>query len=331
MKEAMFWEKGDGNSVRCHLCGHHCKIGEGKKGVCGVRKNRKGTLYTLIYGKIASVAMDPIEKKPLYHFKPRSKVLSFGTMGCNFSCLFCQNASLSCGSPDSPYLREYSVDDLVRKALQSDGIAWTYNEPAIDFEFSYDVSKKYKEEGGGYVVYVTNGFMENEPLEKISPYLDAMNIDIKAMSEKFYREIVGGKLQKVLDTAVKARELGIHIEITYLVVPDHNDSEEELREFSEWVKDNLGEDTVTHFSKFHPDHKMKNVPATPSSKMDQARKIAEGVGLNFVYLGNLPADNDTRCPNCGKAIIKRSYFSSGEPNLKDGACPQCGREIPIIL
>ena len=330
MKEAMFWEKGDGKTVQCHLCGHHCIIKEGKRGICSVRENREGKLYSLVYGKIASVAIDPIEKKPLYHFKPRSKVLSFGTVGCNFRCTFCQNASLSCSSPDSPYLNDLTVDELVKKALDFDGIAWTYNEPAIDFEFSYDVSKKYKDEGGGYVVYVTNGFIENEPLEKISPYLDAMNIDIKSMSDRFYREIVGGKVQKVLDTAVKARELGIHIEVTYLVIPEHNDSEEELREFSKWIRDNLGEDTVTHFSKFHPSHKMKNVPATPSSKMEQARKIAEDVGLNFVYLGNLPADNDTRCPNCGKAIIKRSYFSSGEPNLEDGKCPRCGRDIPII-
>ncbi|MFW5898575.1 MAG: AmmeMemoRadiSam system radical SAM enzyme [Candidatus Saliniplasma sp.] len=331
MKEAMFWEKGDGKSVQCHLCGHHCDIKEGNRGICGVRENQDGKLYSLIYGKIASVAIDPIEKKPLYHFKPRSKVLSFGTVGCNFRCKFCQNASLSCGDPDSPYLKDFTVDELVKKALDFDGIAWTYNEPAIDFEFSYDVSKKYKEEGGGYVVYVTNGFMEDEPLEKISPYLDAMNIDIKAMSDKFYSKIVGGRVQKVLDTAAKARELGIHIEVTYLIIPEHNDSQEELREFSTWVKDNLGEDTVTHFSKFHPDHNMKNVPATPSSKMDQARKIAEEVGLNFVYLGNLPADNDTRCPKCGEAIIKRSYFSSGEPRLKNGRCPKCGRHIPIIL
>ncbi|MEF8873206.1 MAG: AmmeMemoRadiSam system radical SAM enzyme [Candidatus Thermoplasmatota archaeon] len=331
MKEAMFWEETEGDEVRCYLCPHHCKISEGERGLCGVRENQNGTLISVIYGKAASLAVDPIEKKPLYHFHPGTQVLSYGTMGCNLSCMFCQNKSLSCGDPESPSLREYSVERLVKKIMKSDGIAWTYNEPTISYEFSYDVFKGLKEKDSSkYTVYVTNGYIENEPLEEIAPYLDAMNIDIKAFNDDFYKEIVGGRLKPVLKTAKRAFERNIHIEVTYLVIPGHNDSPEELRSFSKWVLENLGEDNVVHFSRFHPDHKMRDVPATPSKKMKEARKIAEDVGLNFVYLGNLPADNDTTCPECGTVLLSRSYFSSGRPNLEDGKCPECGRDIPII-
>lgn len=326
----MFWEEKEDDAVQCHLCYHHCIIPEGERGICNVKENREGVLYSLAYGKVASLGVDPIEKKPLYHFHPGTSVLSYGTMGCNFGCSYCQNASLSCGDPQSSFLREYSVDEVVTQALNNDGIAWTYNEPTMAYEFSYDVSKKMKEEGEGYAVYVTNGFMELEPLEKLSPYLDAMNIDIKAFNEDFYKNIVDGRLEPVLETTKKAHELGIHIELTYLVVPGHNDSEEELRHLSSWVLDKLGEDTVLHFSKFHPDHNMRDVPSTSKKKMKQARKIAKNVGLNFVYLGNMRADNDTRCPDCGEKILDRSFFSSGTLRLKDGRCPNCGREIPIV-
>ena len=325
----MYWEV-EGDKVRCHLCPQECLIKEGDRGLCNVRKNIDGKLYSIIYGKAASLAVDPIEKKPLYHFHPGSQVLSYGTVGCNLKCKFCQNASLSCGDPDSPYLQEYSVDELTEKALKHDGIAWTYNEPSIAYEYSLDVSKKLKENSDGYVVYVTNGFINNEPLEELSPYLDAMNIDIKAFHDDFYKKIVGGRLQPVLDTAKKAVELGIHVEVTYLIIPGHNDDDDELKDFSEWVNKNLGEDTVVHFSRFHPDHKMKDTTSTPESTMKNAREIARDTGLNFVYLGNIPADNDTRCPECGATIISRSFFSSGKLNLKKGKCPECGRKIPII-
>lgn len=325
----MYWEVEE-DKIRCKLCPQNCFIGEGERGICNVRKNIEGKLYSLIYGKVASLAVDPIEKKPLYHFYPGTSVLSYGSMGCNLKCKFCQNASLSNGDPESPYLKEYTVAELADQASNHDGIAWTYNEPTIAYEYSLDVSKKIKEMDGGYVVYVTNGFINNDPLEELSPYLDAMNIDIKAFHDDFYRKIVGGRLQPVLDTAVKAVESGIHVEVTYLIIPGYNDEYEEIEDFSEWVMHNLGEDTVVHFSRFHPDHDMRDVPATPEKTMKKAREIAKKVGLNFVYLGNLPADNDTKCPECGATIISRSFFSSGRLNLQDGKCPECGRKIPII-
>jgi len=330
MKEAMFWEEKEGGKVKCHLCPHNCLISEGNRGLCNVRENQDGTLYSLIYGKAASLAVDPIEKKPLYHFHPGSKVLSYGTMGCNLSCSFCQNASLSCGDPESPYLEERSVEDIITQTLRYDGIAWTYNEPTISYEFSYEVFKELKTDYDKYTVYVTNGYIEDEPLENIIPYLDAMNIDIKAYNEEFYREIVGGELKPVLETAKRAVENEVHVEVTYLIIPGHNDSREELKSFSRWVKENLGEDNVVHFSRFHPDHEMRDTPATLLKKMKEARNIAKKIGLNFIYLGNMRADNDTRCPNCDTIILSRSYFSSGSLNLERGKCPNCGRDIPVV-
>ncbi len=330
MKKAMYWEERKEGKVKCYLCPHNCLISEGKRGLCNVRENQEGTLYSLIYGKTASLAVDPIEKKPLYHFHPGSKVLSYGTMGCNLSCNFCQNASLSCGDPDSPYLKERSVEDMVEAILQHDGVAWTYNEPTISYEFSYDVFKELKTNYDKYTVYVTNGYIEDEPLEKIIPYLDAMNIDIKAFNKKFYKEIVGAELEPVLETAKRAVENDVHVEVTYLIIPGHNDSKKELRKFSRWVKGNLGGDNVVHFSRFHPDHEMRDTPSTSPDKMEEAREIAKKTGLNFVYLGNMRADNDTRCPNCNTTILSRSYFSSGIVDLEDGKCPNCGRDIPIV-
>jgi len=193
MREAKYWGV-EGDEIRCHLCPQECLIEDDKRGICNVRKNIDGKLYSLIYGKAASLAVDPIEKKPLYHFYPGSQVLSYGTMGCNLKCKFCQNASLSNGDTESPYLKEYSVEELANKAMDYEGIAWTYNEPTIAYEYSYDVSKRIKETGGGYVVYVTNGYINDKPLKDLSPYLDAMNIDIKAFHDDFpsKRSIISG-------------------------------------------------------------------------------------------------------------------------------------------
>ncbi len=327
----MFYEHMEDEAVRCNLCAHNCVIHNSKRGICDVRENQDGRLYSLVYGKMASLVPDPIEKKPLYHFHPGTQVLSYGTMGCNFKCLFCQNASLSCGDPKSAYLREITVEEVVKATRRYDGIAWTYNEPTVGYEFSYDVFRRYKEKDLGYTAYVTNGYMEKEPLEKIAPYLDAMNIDVKAFSDEFYDKIVGGKLQPVLDTAERAIELGIHVEITYLIIPTHNDENDEIGDLCSWVCKELGEDTPVHYSRFHPDHNMRDVPATPTDKMMEAKKIADEFGLNYVYLGNIHSDNDTYCPSCGFDVLSRGYFSSSRSKLKNGGCPRCGKKIPIIL
>lgn len=328
---AKFWEKKN-EKIECKLCAHHCKIGLGKSGICGVRENHEGELNTLIYGQATSVTPDPIEKKPLYHFYPGTSVLSFGTVGCNFKCDQCQNYGISQTKPGSMRLHGLKIEDIPRLAKRYDckGVAWTYNEPTIWYEFTYDGSVEAKKHDL-YTCYVTNGFIEKEPLEEISPYLDAMNIDVKAFSNDFYRKTCSAKLQPVLDTCKRAKELGIFIELTYLIIPNHNDTETEIRSYCKWVTEELGVDTPLHFSRFHPHYKMRDVPATPMSSLNSAYKIAKEEGLSFIYVGNVPHGNyeNTYCPKCGEMLIERYGFSPSLHGLKGGNCLKCGRSMNI--
>ena len=332
MREAMFWKK-RGEKIECTLCPHRCKISEGKRGICGVRENQDGKLNTLIYGLATSVTPDPIEKKPLFHFFPGTYVLSFGTVGCNFKCQHCQNFGISQAKIEGMRLQKLKMEDVIKTArrYKCDGIAWTYNEPTIWFEFTYDASVIAKKEGL-YTCYVTNGFIEKEPLEMISPYLDAMNIDVKAFSDDFYKKICKGKLQPVLNTCKLAKELGILVELTYLIIPGQNDSESEIKEYCNWVVDFLGKDTPVHFSRFHPDYKMVDITATPMSTLNRGYEIAKEAGLRYVYLGNVPHGDyeNTYCPNCGELLIERIGFSTRSHYAKDGKCPKCGSVIPVV-
>jgi len=332
MKEAMFWEKVNGK-LQCTLCPHRCKISDGKRGICGVRESRNGALQSLIYGMATSVTPDPIEKKPLYHFHPGTYALSFGTVGCNFKCRHCQNYSISQADFEGMRFKRLTPEKVVEKAkkLKCEGIAWTYNEPTIWYEFTYDASILAKE-AGLYTCYVTNGFIEAEPLEKISHYLDAMNIDVKSYSNDFYKRICKGKLQPVLDTCRLARKLDIFIELTYLVIPGENDDEDQLTEFCTWVKENLGENTPVHFSRFHPDYQMLDAKATPMSTLGSAFDIAKKAGIKYVYLGNVPHGEyeNTFCPKCENLLIERVGFSTRGYYAQDAKCPKCGETIPII-
>ncbi len=333
MKEAMFWEKLDDQKVQCTLCPHICKISKGKRGICGVRENQNGKLITLVYGLATSVTPDPIEKKPLFHFYPGTYALSFGTVGCNLTCQHCQNYGISQAKFEGTRFQRLKVDDVVSIArrYKCDGVAWTYNEPTIWFEFTYDASIKAKKEGL-YTCYVTNGFIEPEPLKKIAPYLDAMNIDVKSYSPDFYKKICKAKLDPVLDTCVLAKELGIFVELTYLVIPSQNDSEKEIADYCKWIVDNLGEDTPVHFSRFHPDYKMKDLIATPMSTLSRAFEIAHEEGLKFIYLGNVPHGDyeNTYCPKCGDLLIERIGFSTKSHYAKGGKCQKCGTIIPLM-
>lgn len=311
-----------------------CKISDDKLGLCGVRQNKGGRLHTLIYGKASSVANDPIEKKPLYHFHPGTRVLSFGTVGCNLKCLFCQNYTISQVRYGSIPMRDVALDEVVPliERYGSSGVAWTYNEPTIWHEFTYDASKLVKEVGY-YSVYVTNGYINEDPLREIAPYLDAMNVDVKSFTEEFYRKLCKGRLQPILDTCILARELGIHLELTKLVVPEENDSPEETKAFCRWVVENLGESTPVHFSRFHPDYKMRDRAVTPVETLDEAYEIAHSEGLRYVYLGNIPHDpkENTYCPNCGNLVIERWGFSVGEMNLDGNKCSSCGESLDIVI
>lgn len=338
MKEAMHWNPLSGKKVQCVLCAHNCKIADGARGICGVRMNRGGKLYSLIYGKPSSAAVDPIEKKPLYNFYPTSEVFSYGTLGCNFKCSFCQNWSISQTHPTDDgtfgglFRREMKLtpEQAVLQAVQagSRGIAWTYNEPTIWHEFTYETSKIAKKKGL-YTVYVSNGYINPEPLKELAPYLDAMNVDVKAFTNGFYKSMCKARLQPVLDTCELAVKLGIHLETTTLIIPGKNDDKKELKALCSWVHDNLGPDVPVHFSVYHPDYNYKESPRTPEKTMVKAYKIGKKAGLQHVYIGNMyhPDHMDTYCPGCNSKVITRSSMFSTKDSLKKGKCRKCGYQV----
>lgn len=332
--EACFWIPRNDKKLQCQLCAHTCMISEGKTGFCGVRKNENGKLYSLIYSSCSSVSVDPIEKKPLYHFFQGSSVLSFGSVGCNFRCTHCQNFSISAAGADDRYLQDISPEDAVAMAKTDGckGIAWTYNEPTLWYEYTFDTAKQAKKEGL-YTVYVTNGYIKEDPLKEISPYLDAMNIDVKAFDEKFYKTVCQAKLEPVLQTCILAKKLGIHIELTYLVIPGYNDSLEEVKKFCKWVIEALGVDIPVHFSRFHPDYKMADTPATPVDTLLRIYKDAKEAGLRYPYLGNVPhgAYENTNCPHCGATCVERHGYVIKVTGFKEGKCIHCGTNIPLIF
>jgi pyruvate formate lyase activating enzyme len=331
--EARFYET-VGERVRCLLCPHGCTISPEKRGLCGVRENRAGRLYSLIYGLASSIHPDPIEKKPLFHFLPGSTAISFGSVGCNLTCQHCQNYSISRAFPSEITLTRLSPEDVVRHArlCNAESVSWTYNEPTIWHEFTTDASRV-AHEAGLRTNYVTNGYISEAPLGELKSVIDAMNIDVKSFREKTYREICGGRLEPVLKTCEFAVSAGIHVELTYLIIPGLNDSESEIREFAAWVGNHLGTDTPVHFSAFHPDYRMTEVPRTPMRTMNLAYDIATKAGIEFVYLGNVRAGerDDTFCPHCGALVIEREGFSLVKRSLEDDRCGSCGRHLNIVV
>jgi pyruvate formate lyase activating enzyme len=334
IKEAMLYDKLEGNKVHCRVCSHRCIVADGKRGFCRVRENRKGTLYTLIYNTVSSEAVDPVEKKPLFHFYPGTLAYSLGTIGCNFRCEHCQNWTISQIEIDKANTVEITPEEAVQRALAVGArvIAWTYNEPTIWYEYTYDCARLAKEAGLA-TAYITNGYITPEALENIAPYLDAFRVDIKAFTEDFYRKIASAKLAPVLESAKLARKLGMHVEVVNLVIPGHNDSSEEIRDMVKWIHENLGADTPLHFTRFHPQYHMLDITPTPIRKLEEAHQIATEEGMKFVYIGNMPGHGyeNTYCPKCGTLLIKRNAFSLLEYNITPkGACPKCGESIPIV-
>ena len=332
-KEALFWDSCNDGVVKCRLCSHYCKIKEGAVGLCGVRKNEAGRLYSLIYGSCSGVAQDPIEKKPLNHFYPGSVVLSLGSVGCNFFCLHCQNYHISTAEYQDDRLQYISPEKSVdlAKSHGCRGIAWTYNEPTIWYEYTLD-SAQLAKKAGLYTVYVTNGYITEEPLRTISPYLDAMNVDVKAFSEDFYKKVCNASLAPVLQTCELAHRLGIHLEVTYLLIPGMNDSTDELEQFCTWVVDSLGDSVPVYFSRFHPYFKLDNVPPTPMKTLIAAFHIAKDAGIKYPYLGNIADEKyeNTSCPFCSNLLVARQGFTTKIIGLKDGRCIKCNASIPIV-
>ncbi len=325
--KARYFEKLEGNAVRCTLCPHECRIPDGASGVCGARRNAGGVLEAVRYGELAAECVDPIEKKPLYHFRPGSSIFSVGGHGCNFRCIFCQNWHLVEGIGGTVRVRPEQVVAAAERS-GSGALAWTYNEPLINYEFILDASRLARERGLA-VVAVTNGFVNPEPLAELLPFLDAANVDIKAFDDDFYRTLCGGRLAPVLE-AVKLMARSIHVEVTNLVIPGRNDSPESFRALAEWVASECGRDTPLHFSAYYPAWKA-TFPPTPLETLVEARDTALEY-LDFVFLGNVGPGpwNDTVCPACGNVLIKRTYYSVSLSGLRDGRCASCGAPAPFI-
>jgi pyruvate formate lyase activating enzyme len=334
LHEASYWHK-EAEGVRCDLCPHKCYLKNGNIGICGVRKNVEDILYSEVYGFVSAISNDPIEKKPLFHFHPGSWIFSLSTIGCNLKCQYCQNYELSCGLVPRSQLEYYTPEQIVNLAKDygSKGIAWTYNEPSIWYEFTLYTNKVSKKEGM-YNVYVTNGYINEEPLREIAPYLDAMNIDVKGFTDEFYKKYLGGRLEPVLKTVILAKKLNIHIELTYLVVPTLNDKKEDIEKYLDWVTENLGLDVPLHFSRFHPDYKLNYLPPTPIKTMEEVYKLAKEHRQRYVYVGNFPSTDleSTYCYNCGTKLIERFGFDITILNLtEDGKCKKCGTKNAIIF
>ncbi|AZR71937.1 AmmeMemoRadiSam system radical SAM enzyme [Anoxybacter fermentans] len=323
--KALYYEKLEDDCVKCQLCPRECILKPDQRGYCRARENRDGELYSTIYAQISAIALDPIEKKPLYHFYPGSEILSVGTVGCNLSCMFCQNWHIA---HDKAPTRKVTGKELVELALRynSIGIAYTYSEPLIWYEYILETSKLAREAGLKNVL-VTNGFINEEPLKELLQYIDGINLDVKAFHRKFYKEICGGgDLEVIKKTAVLTVE-NCHLEVTTLLVPGLNDDPEEIEKLSKWLA-SLSPDIPFHLSRYFPQYKM-DLPPTDVESMLEAKKVAEKY-LNYVYLGNLTnADRNTYCYQCHYPVVKRSW--QVDVDLKDGHCPRCGVNIPIIL
>ncbi len=325
--------------VRCLACPRYCAIPPGLRGACGTKVNVDGVLCEVNYSKVSSVAMDPIEKKPLFHFYPGSWVYSIGTVGCNLFCDHCQNWQISqpgVRPEDFPWLRTLTPEDAVRQAseLGAVSIAYTYNEPTIvSLEWVLETARLARR-AGLKNVSVTNGYWSREARELLAPLMDAANIDVKAFSDEFYRRVTKvTSLRPILETVEHLKREGVHVELTYLIIPGLNDSEEEIRSFARWVVERVGEDTPLHFSRFHPDFRMLDRPATPLKTLEMAHRVARDEGLKFVYLGNVPGDprEHTYCPRCGARVIERYGFDVHGCRLtEDGRCASCGEPIPIV-
>ena len=330
MKEAMFYKTKPDAAVQCVLCPRHCFIKEGMSGFCRARKNVGGKLYAMTYGRPVSPSIDPIEKKPFFHFYPGLKTYSFCTLGCNFNCLFCQNWQISQASPEDmsvPYVSpERIVSQCELNGLKC--ISYTYTEPTVFFEYAYDTAVIAKR-AGLLNAFVSNGYIEEAPLRKIAPYLDAMNMDFKANQEQYKKYCGADAYEAVKRTARLCMELNIHLEITTLIVPGMNDDPDTVRDIAIFIRDELGKKVPLHLSRFHPHYKMLEAKPTPIETLVQAKKVAEDVGLHYVYMGNVPGEGeDTKCPNCKAIIIKRSGFTVLEYRLLDEhRCPECGKKV----
>lgn len=331
--EARFYEKLPHQKIKCKLCPRECTVGDKERGYCGVRENRGGTYYTLVHSRVCAAHIDPIEKKPLFHYLPGTVALSLATAGCNVNCKFCQNWDISQSRPEeipAQYLPPAQIASLAAQ-YRCPTIAYTYSEPVVFSEFLMDTADAGHEAGIRSIV-VSNGYIQNEALKAAYGKMDAVKIDLKSFSENYYQKVVVGELKPVLDSIVTLRKMGKWTEIVYLVVPTLNDSDEEFRGLAGWVKTNVGVDVPLHFTQFHPEYLLKNLPITPVPTLERAKAIADAEGLHYVYIGNVPGHpaENTYCPQCKRMLVERTGFEIRQMLIHKGACSFCGHAIPGV-
>ncbi len=331
---AQFWEKQPDNKVLCKLCPRECRVADVERGYCGVRENRGGTYQTLVYGTLCSLNVDPIEKKPLYHYLPGTTAASIATAGCNMECKFCQNWEISQFRPEQVPSRTITPERLVELCKRAQAkhrchtIAYTYSEPTIFYEYMHDTAALARTRGLGSVS-ITNGYMLEAPLRQLCKHLTGIKIDLKAFTEDFYKKMCSAKLAPVLDALGVLASTGIWMELVILVIPTLNDSADEIRKMSKWVVKHLGPDVPMHFSRFHPIYRVKNLPRTPVKTVERARKVALDAGVRYAYVGNVPWNEgeNTFCPSCNKRLIHRRGYRIVENRVANGQCPDCKARI----
>ncbi len=331
--EARYYRRLPDREIECELCPRRCRLGDKERGYCGVRENIDGTYYTLVYGKPCSLNVDPIEKKPFYHFLPGTDALSLATAGCNVNCKFCQNWEISQVRPEQVEnfdLPPSDIPDLATK-YRCPSIAYTYTEPVVFFEYMYDTAVEARKRRIRNTV-VTGGHILEKPLEDLLDVVEAIKVDLKAFNQEFYTSYVRGELQPVLDAIRKIGRSPLWLEVVYLVIPTLNDSVSEIRKMSKWLHDEVGPNVPLHFSRFHPMYLMKNLPPTPLSTLERAHDVAREEGLHFVYVGNVPGHRgeNTYCPSCRRRIIRRSGYLIQEIHIREGACEYCRTPIPGV-
>jgi pyruvate formate lyase activating enzyme len=329
-RKALHYSRLSNKRVRCTLCPRSCVVGNGDRGFCRVRENRDGEYYTLVHSNPCAVHIDPIEKKPLFHFHPGTAALSLATAGCNFTCKNCQNYDISQARPDDTVNLRVSPEEIVALAQRYEAptIAYTYTEPTVFYEYMLETAT-IAHRKGVLNIYHSNGYISQEALAELTRYLDGANVDLKGFSDSFYREITGGTLKPVLESLKTLKENNVWVEITNLVIPTKNDSDDMIKELCQWIQDELGRETPVHFSRFYPQYKLQNLPPTPIETLKKAAELAHACGLEYVYIGNVPgtAEENTKCPRCGKTIVGRTGYHVDSYEIDDGRCMFCGAKI----
>ncbi len=331
--EARFYDKLPNKKIKCKLCPRECTVGDRERGYCGVRENRSGTYYTLVHSRVCAAHIDPVEKKPFFHYLPGTLAFSLATAGCNVNCKFCQNWDISQARPEqlpAEYTPPHRVAALAQQ-YRCPTIAYTYSEPVVFIEYLMDTADAGHAAGIRSIV-VSNGYIQDEPLREAYGKMDAVKIDLKSFSDSYYRQVVSGQLKPVLDSILTLRRMNKWLEIVYLVVPTLNDSDDEIRNLVRWIKGDVGTDVPLHFTQFHPDYLLKNLPITPVPTLEKCKQIADAEGLHYVYVGNVPGHpaENTYCPKCGRMLVHRMGLEVTQMLIRKGTCPFCSQPIPGV-